>query len=334
VALFGFDAQLTTRARVIKAEGKRFGITSVLGEAARQEIRNDEIETVDPVAALTAVVPDLKSRSDYLILLAHADRDEAIALAEKFPDFHLVVASAVGEEPPADYSTLNDGKTVLVEVGKKGMNAIVLGMYADPKQPIRYQRVPLDSRFNASREMKMLMAIYQDQLEAAGFVESEIRAVPHPQSEPGGKFVGSRACESCHEASNDVWKRSEHAKAYDTLAELDEPRQFDPECISCHVVGWNPQEYFPYESGYRSIEKTPKLVDVGCESCHGPSGAHAAAEEGSDLALQKKLQEALVVTKEDAKAMCLTCHDLDNSPDFDFDTYWPKVEHYEDDELP
>ena len=24
---------------------------------------------------------------------------------------------------------------------------------------------------------------------------------------------------------------------------------------------------------------------------------------------------------------CLECHDLDNSPNFDFDTYWPQVEH-------
>jgi len=26
----------------------------------------------------------------------------------------------------------------------------------------------------------------------------------------------------------------------------------------------------------------------------------------------------------------LECHDLDNSPQFDFDTYWPQVEHSED----
>ena len=25
--------------------------------------------------------------------------------------------------------------------------------------------------------------------------------------------------------------------------------------------------------------------------------------------------------------MCMQCHDLDNSPDFDFQKYWPKVKH-------
>jgi hypothetical protein len=24
---------------------------------------------------------------------------------------------------------------------------------------------------------------------------------------------------------------------------------------------------------------------------------------------------------------CMQCHDLDNSPDFDFQAYWPKVKH-------
>jgi hypothetical protein len=25
--------------------------------------------------------------------------------------------------------------------------------------------------------------------------------------------------------------------------------------------------------------------------------------------------------------MCMECHDQDNSPDFDFQKYWPKVKH-------
>jgi hypothetical protein len=34
--------------------------------------------------------------------------------------------------------------------------------------------------------------------------------------------------------------------------------------------------------------------------------------------------------KQKAINNCLECHDLDNSPEFDFDTYWPQVEHSED----
>jgi hypothetical protein len=214
------------------------------------------------------------------------------------------------------------------------MGALGVGLYDGAEPPMRYQVVPLDSRFPAAAEMKLLMVAYQDQLQRLGFAQLGLRPVPHPLKETHGTFVGSKKCEACHEVSYDVWKKSGHAKAYQTLAELDPPRQFDPECISCHAIGWHPTGYFPYEGGYASFEKTPQLIDVGCESCHGPGGAHVEAEMGSDEALQQRLQQALVVTKEEARddhsKWCIQCHDLDNSPDFDFDTYWPHVEHYED----
>ena len=132
------------------------------------------------------------------------------------------------------------------------MNAVVLGFFDDAKKPVRYQRVPLDSRFAQSPEMKMLMAAYQEQLKAMGFAGLEIRAVPHPQKETNGAFVGSEKCDACHEESTKVWKKTGHARAYDTLEKLDPPRNYDPECISCHVVGWHPTKYFPYETGYRA----------------------------------------------------------------------------------
>ena len=72
------------------------------------------------------------------------------------------------------------------------------------------------------------------------------------------------------------------------------------------------------------------MINVGCEDCHGPGEKHADAELGGNEELQKKLRKAMVVTKaESKKQQCYTCHDLDNSPDFDFDKYWPFVEHHE-----
>jgi hypothetical protein len=45
-------------------------------------------------------------------------------------------------------------------------------------------------------------------------------------------------------------------------------RQYDPECIVCHTVG------FGYQGGFTDAKKTPQLKDVGCESCHGPASLH------------------------------------------------------------
>lgn len=303
----------------------------MLGKQAQKELNNQEIELADPEEALAKVLPNLKGKCDLLILLAHASMKESTDLARRFPEFNIVVTGGGAPEPPAKPATVEGSRTLLIEVGEKGMDAIVLGLFEEAGQPLRYQRVPLDSRFAASEDMKLLMTAYQDQLHRLGFDGLGIRTVPHPRKELLGNFVGSKKCESCHEEAYAVWKKNRHAKAYRTLVESDPPRQFDPECISCHVIGWDPRHHFPYESGYLSLRKTPKMIDVGCENCHGPGEAHVKAEMGSDEALQQKLQKAMVVTEDDAKnRLCLNCHDLDNSPDFDFDIYWPKIEHHAD----
>jgi hypothetical protein len=334
VGLLGFASGVTERTRIVAADGIKVGVTSVLGKSYQREINNQEIEMADPEAVLAQVVPELKKTCNLLILLANATKEESIALAQKFPDFGLVVTSNGAAEPPTKPDRIEKTQSLLIEVGEKAMNAVVLGFYDDPKQPVRYQRVPLDSRFAGAEPMKRLMVAYQDQLKTQGLSGLSLRPVSHPQKETNGDFVGSEKCETCHEKSYAVWKKSLHAKAWKTLLETDPPRNNDPECISCHVTGWHPTNYFPYKSGFLSEKETPQMVGVGCESCHGPGGAHVAAESGGDAALQKKLQQAMVVTKEESQTShgkwCQNCHDLDNSPDFHFETYWPDVEHYED----
>ena len=331
VAIIDFALGMTADHRIVEAGGVRVGITSVLGTKWQKEVNNSEIVMADPQAKLREVLPKMKGRCDLLVLLAHATMEESKALATAFPDFDIVVTGGGDPEPPEEEETLANG-TLLIEVGEKGMNAIVLGVYDGGR--IEYQRVPLDSRFEDSPDMKAFMRQYQEQLKADGLSGLGIRQVPHSQAKELGKFVGSKECVDCHEPSYDVWKKTGHADGWKTLKELEVPRTHDPECISCHVIGWHPTEYFPYESGFLSEAETPKLIDVGCENCHGPGEKHIAAEMGADEDLQKKLQKLMVVTKEqarDSKAhWCLNCHDLDNSPDFNFEEYWPKVEHYED----
>lgn len=331
VGLFGFESELTNPSRLLEAGGRTIGVTAVLGEKYQSEINNAEVALAKPAESLKKVVPAIKDKADLLILLAHATKEESVALAKEFPDFDIVVTSGGPPEPPRDLTTVDGTDTLLIEVGEKGMNAVVVGFFDDPQNPIRYQRVPLDSRFPNSSDMKLLMMAYQDELKRQGLAGLGIREVPHPQKELSGEFAGSEECRDCHKASYDIWKTTGHSKAWATLVELDPPRNFDPECISCHVVGWDPQRYFPYESGFLSEKETPHLVDVGCESCHGPAMNHVDAElEDRSEELKKKFRQALVVTKEDAeKWQCMTCHDLDNSPDFDFKEYWPNVEHYE-----
>ena len=176
--------------------------------------------------------------------------------------------------------------------------------------------------------MKARMAGYQDELRQLGLEGLGVRPMPHPRKAAQGEFVGAEKCGACHEAEYDTWKKSGHARATRTLVGLDPPRQFDPECLACHVTGWHAQACFPYESGYLGLQSTPKLAGVGCENCHGPGGAHAVAETGADKARQQAQQAAIRLTQAEAKRLvCVRCHDVTNSPDFEFDAYWPDVAH-------
>jgi hypothetical protein len=170
------------------------------------------------------------------------------------------------------------------------------------------------------------------------------------------KYVGSDACKACHPAEHAVWAGSGHAKAYAALAEIatrPSQRNFDPECIRCHTVG------FEYQTGYTDSQKTAHLMNVGCENCHGPGSLHAAqpsnklwlAEQspwksgnaGDRMPDEEVLRKSMAVKDpvERGKLLgaagervvrkvfdvCFKCHDTDNDPHFHIETFWPKINH-------
>jgi len=346
VGLIKFDRDWLQPYRVLEAAGMKIAVTGVLGKSYQKELKDPEILLADPVEALTPLVPLLKEQKpDHMVLLAFASMEESETLGKQFPQFDVVVtaggAAGVPKGTNGRAPTIKGTDTLLIEVGEKTEDAIVLGFYND-SQP-RYQRVPLDSRFDSKRAeadpaplsvMQQFMANYQDGLKAVGFEGLGLRPSPYPKQELLGRFVGSEQCKTCHEGSYDKWKKTPHSRAYQTLVKLPVPRVFDPECISCHVIGWDTQNFFPYQSGYRSFAATPNLINVGCESCHGPGERHIAAENGTDEALKTTIERLITVSKEDAQGdnhphRCQNCHDVDNSPEFNFKTYFPKIEHHD-----
>ena len=113
--------------------------------------------------------------------------------------------------------------------------------------------MPLDDRFADSPEMLQLLADYQEQLKRLGFDELGPRS--HSRIPPGRKFVGSEKCGECHtKAFADLGKDAARPRHRYAGEAAERPRHiarhFDPECLSCHVTGWEPQKYFPFDSGY------------------------------------------------------------------------------------
>lgn len=115
------------------------------------------------------------------------------------------------------------------------------------------------------------------------------------QAGPAATYIGSRKCKTCHYKKYRTWRDSHHAKAYDALPD---ENKTDASCLKCHTVGLGKK------SGFVSKEKTPELLGVGCETCHGAGSEHynAALNEMDD---EDKIKNSIVRKMDN---VCIQCH--------------------------
>ncbi len=117
-------------------------------------------------------------------------------------------------------------------------------------------------------------------------------------------YTGSDVCGVCHDLELESWHYTKHAAAYDTLVTHGADR--NPECVGCHVVGFN-------QPGGYTIDQTPThLEDVSCENCHGRGGPH--------------LSKGFVMGG-NYEPVCMTCHDSTHSLGFDYASFRRNISH-------
>ena len=149
---------------------------------------------VTPVGGLTEIVPQLEAaRCDLKVLVAHTIRwRTAVQLAKKFPVFDLLVTAGGAGDPTLHPEVIEVGGgrvTSMIQVGVKGMYVGIVGFYENDGQPtIKYQRVPLDERFEDSSEMKEIFIGYQNDLKRLWLAGQLDRHQTAPSS------IGSYVC--------------------------------------------------------------------------------------------------------------------------------------------
>lgn len=139
--------------------------------------------------------------------------------------------------------------------------------------------------------------------------------VADPNAIPGvamtATYVGSTACKDCHAKDYEIWQKSGHGHAFQTLQKSG--ADADPHCISCHTVG------FGKPGGYRRPMGSSSLTDVGCESCHGPGSEHVAKyRDGKPTNFRFRPV---------GPGDCTSCHYGEFSRPFEWDKFWPNVAH-------
>jgi hypothetical protein len=282
-------------------------------------------EVKDPAETLRAVLPEARKKADIVVVLFSAMRDQARRLVTDVPGVDLMIA---GLEGAVDMKPEMVGTTALVQNGDRGRYASAIGITLDKdKHPVAYdmRSTPLDSTIPDDPNAAKLVQQFREK--QAIPIAAVVKPTTGPTT-PGttgttsptttqarSVFAGSYSCSGCHAKEFNQWKSTKHAAAMRVLEAKDNglPAR-RPDCVKCHVVG------FDKPGGYDITQPRWDLRDVGCEACHGAAAGHVAAR-------QQGLKENFGLVRSPSKDTCVSCHNADNDPNFDYAKYLPHVMH-------
>jgi hypothetical protein len=165
--------------------------------------------------------------------------------------------------------------------------------------------LPLSDDLPEDKDVRRLLTRHYGEVARLNLAAAKARGRPCPDVATAvPSFIGvdevprggTRDCQNCHPAAFASWEKTRHAGAYETLVKGS--RQFDLDCVSCHVTGWK------QPGGPCDVASTEGRRGVQCEACHGPASLHAIDPPGH-------------VVRDPAPSACTVCHTPEHSTGFE-----------------
>ncbi len=290
---------------VVKRGGITFGIVSVLDPAQKiitMSANDSQFEVADPVAVLRDLVPRMREKVDTVILLGHLGDSRTDEVVKEIQGIDISVTGHTYRNITNE-RILND--TAMLGASYEDRYLGDADMYIDDANgkvmAVSVEVTAMDDKIADNKEMLEKIKDFKQRF--TEFKEAKRAAYPRTFGSDQENFLGDRTCKNCHE---DVWKgyvKSGHMRAF--MALRNKGQHFEPDCLVCHTTGYQ------YKNGYDDESPYNQLVNVQCEACHGYGTQHA---RDGKWVMQ-------------AKDSCIRCHDKENSPNFNYDTYWAKIKH-------
>ena len=252
---------------------------------------------------LNSLLSEVQAQSDFVVALSHSPIEVNRTLAREYPNFSAILSPYEGE-------TEKIGGVLLAYCNAKGKT---LGALMITDTEVDIQQIALTEHVSDDPDIRRLLDDFYHQVAT----DHQLQIVSHRlfASEPfeqddKNSYIGSQACQECHQKEFNQWSHSSHATAFNTLRTVG--REYYPECVTCHVTGSG------YETGYQiGNSKRDHLVDVGCETCHGPGRQHVYTPLKENIRGQVP------------EKVCMECHTPEHSPGFDqlVQQVMPEVDH-------
>lgn len=306
------DSTLVFEPYIIKKVGDtRLGFLGLLDDDPRKVGVFEQLENVyvsGYTDAAEKYLPELKAKADIVIALAHIGLGSARTLAEKIPDFDVILVGHGSDRTPLAEKI---GETVLLKAESKSSSVGTLRLGIGPDNKIagfEGATETLTKKGRANAEVDKVVKTCEDQEKMRDRLlarrKMELPNIPRrPEVLAAAGYLGWETCKACHEAIYSKWSTDPHSHAFATLAEGD--KWNDPACLPCHTTGYE------VSAQKDSIDVRPEMWNVQCEACHGMGTAHQRGEMAS------------AVTEE----VCRKCHTIEWSPNFNYLEAVKKIDH-------
>lgn len=203
----------------------------------------------------------------------------------------------------------NIGNTLVLQPGTRGMRLGRVDVVVNSNNKIdgfRLDIMRLPPSVPDAPELAAWYDEYNDRIKEDYLRRVKIRKTLESGTSP---YIGEESCQGCHAQEYQIWSQSKHAAAYEVLELVN--KAYDPSCIGCHTVG------FERPGGFADPVITSHLLNVQCESCHGPGRAHAGSGGAKPVGYNGWPRQKI----------CRQCHIGSHSPAFKLEHYWPKIAH-------
>lgn len=299
------DLPLTCLASDFTQESESSLIKTVGGKrVAIVGLRIDDMREIESVSdRLRSLLSEVENQSDFVVGLSHSPPEVNRELARAYPSFSAILSPHEGE-------TENIGDVLLAYCHSKGKTLGALKLTATA---VEVQHIALTEHVPDDPDVRKLLDDFYHQVATDPRLQNAnhrlFASQPFEQDDKNS-YIGSQACQECHQKEFSQWSHSSHATAFNTLRTVG--REYYPECITCHVTGSG------YESGYQiGNPEREHLMDVGCETCHGPGKQHVYTPVKENI------------RGDVPENVCLECHTPEHSPGFDqlVEHVMPEVDH-------
>ncbi len=286
-----------------------------------------------PGAALVRLVPKLRPKYDMIILLSHLGPGNRQVIENRLQGIDLWIDTGghqwtgnqsttraaltakspretsflLDRYPPLFISWQNDRKVGIaglkwrnhvLTVSEADMINLAKGMVEDK----RFLEIYDAYKYISRQEMQTLL-------------NKQLREANTNTQPAAFQYVPSEKCGTCHQEIMQFWRSTKHGQAFATLK--NENRDSDVNCWSCHSTGFREQ------TGFQNPVATPKLVDVGCQSCHRKElSSHPGKKKDipPQMVQIEKLKDNLTQSYH-----CERCHVRHRSPNYEFKSYLNRI---------